>query len=193
MAISQDNKAVIPLHKPPLNEKLFFFISGILTSVPLTLFIDQFTNSLLDALPMVYAILLSTIVLAPFIEEFAKVFPLFYRHGETQRSFLTLGFLVGLGFGIVEFLTYILALEAPILTRLPAIFMHPMNTSITAYGIATKRTVWFYLLAVALHFSFNFAAVFYPLLPNMGIIAVLLLAFYLSWRFYYKTSEKFVD
>jgi RsiW-degrading membrane proteinase PrsW (M82 family) len=142
---------------------------------------------------MVYAILLSTIVLAPFIEEFAKVFPLFYRHGETQRSFLTLGFLVGLGFGIVEFLTYILALEAPILTRLPAIFMHPMNTSITAYGIATKRTVWFYLLAVALHFSFNFAAVFYPLLPNMGIIAVLLLAFYLSWRFYYKTSEKFVD
>jgi RsiW-degrading membrane proteinase PrsW (M82 family) len=68
-----------------------------------------------------------------------------------------------------------------------------MSTSITAYGIATKRTVWFYLLAVALHFSFNFSAVFYPFLPNIGVIGVLLLAFSLSWRFYYKTSEKFVD
>jgi RsiW-degrading membrane proteinase PrsW (M82 family) len=193
VSTSQDNKTVIPIHKPALDEKLFFLLSGILSSVPLTLFIDQFADSLLDALPMFYAILLSTIVLAPFIEEFAKAFPLFYRHGETQRSFLTLGFLVGLGFGIVEFLTYVLALGASIPTRLPAIFMHPMSTSIIAYGIATKRTVWFYLLAVALHFSFNLSAVFYPFLPNIGVIGVLLLAFSLSWRFYYKTSEKFVD
>ena len=36
-------------------------------------------------------------VLAPFIEELAKVFPLFYRHGETQRSLVTLGLLDWVG------------------------------------------------------------------------------------------------
>ena len=32
------------------------------------------------------AAILSTAIFAPFIEEFSKIFPLYYRHGETQRS-----------------------------------------------------------------------------------------------------------
>ncbi len=193
MATSQAKKVVIPLHKPSFEEKLFFFMSGILISGPLTLFIDQYTGLLLDTLPLVSAALLSAILFAPFIEEFAKAFPLFYRHGETQRSIFILGILVGLGFGIVEFLTYVFALGASIPERVPAIFLHPMITSVTAYGIATKRTVWFYFLAVALHFSFNFFVLLYPFSHNLGAIFVLLLVFSLSWLFYRKTKETFVE
>jgi len=188
-----DNKAIVPLHKPASKEKFFFFISGIMSSIPLTLFINTFADYLLVALPRFYASLLSAVVFAPFIEEFSKAFPLFYRHGETERTFITLGFLVGLGFGIFEFFTYIILLGAPIPGRIPAVFLHPMSTSITGYGIATKRTAWFYLLAVALHFSFNFSALFFQFLPNIGIVAVLVTAFILLWRFYNKTSERFVD
>ena len=54
---------------------------------------------------------LLVVVLAPFIEELAKVFPLFYRHGETQRSLVSLGLLIGLGFGIAEFVEYVHSLE----------------------------------------------------------------------------------
>ncbi len=189
---AQDSKVVIPIHKPDLDEKVFFLISGVLASAPLTLFIDQFTNSLLNTLPLILATVISATVFAPLVEEFAKVFPLLYRHGEAQRSILILRFLVGLGFGIVEFLTYVVALDAPIPSRLPAVILHPMVTSITAYGIATKSAFWFYILAVSLHFSFNLSVLFYPFLPNLGAIAVLLLAFLLFWRFYNKTTEKFV-
>ncbi len=192
MSTRQNAQVVIPLHKPDLEEKLFFLIAGMLASVPLTLFIDQFTSPLLNGLPAISASLVSAIFFAPFIEEFAKAFPLFYRHGETQRSFLTLGFLVGFGFGVVEFLTYVLALDASIPSRLPAIVLHPIITTITAYGIATKRTALFYLLAVTLHLSFNLSVLFFPLLPNIAALAVLLLAFSLFLRFYNRTKETFV-
>jgi RsiW-degrading membrane proteinase PrsW (M82 family) len=191
MTASQNNEVVILLHKPALREKLFFFFSGILSSIPLTLFINQFANSLLETLPTFYALLVSAVVLAPFIEEFAKAYLLFYRHGETERSIFKLGFLLGLGFGLFEFLTYILVLEASILARVPAILLHPMSTSIVAYGLAKKRTCRFFLLAVAVHFSFNFSAIFFPILPNLGVMAILLTTFFLFWRFYNKTSEKF--
>ena len=49
-------------------------------------------------------------MIAPFIEELAKVFPLFYRHGETERSIVMLGILIGLGFGITEFVLYVAVL-----------------------------------------------------------------------------------
>jgi len=71
MTASQNNEVVILLHKPALKEKLFFLLSGILSSIPLTLFINQFANSLLETLPTFYALLVSAVVLAPFIEEFA--------------------------------------------------------------------------------------------------------------------------
>jgi len=193
LAESQDNKAVIPIHRPSSEEKFFFLISGIISSVPITLFVDQFTDSLVAALPQFYALFFSAVVFAPFIEEFSKAFPLFYRHGETQRSIITLGLLVGLGFGIFEFFIYVFILGTLIQARIPAVLLHPMSTSITAYGIATKRTAWFYLLAVALHFSFNFSALFFQFMSNVGAAAVLITAFVLSWRFYNKTSEKFID
>jgi RsiW-degrading membrane proteinase PrsW (M82 family) len=116
-----ENKIPISVHKPGTKEKLFFFLSGIITSVPLTLFVSTFTDSLCVSLPIFYAQLCSVAIFTPFVEEFAKVFPLFYRHGETTRSIFSLGFIVGLGFGLTEFVLYVFMLNQPISVRLPGI------------------------------------------------------------------------
>ncbi len=55
----------------------------------------------------------SIVLLAPFIEEFAKVGPLLYRHGENERSIMNLGIFTGLGFGITEFVLYPFVLGDP--------------------------------------------------------------------------------
>jgi RsiW-degrading membrane proteinase PrsW (M82 family) len=132
------------------------------------------------------------------LEEFAKAFPLLYRHGETERSVFTLGLLVGLGFGFVEFLIYVFVFGVPFVFRLAGVLFHGASTSITAYGIATKRGLTFYLIAVGLHFSNNFsafvqfsvdpAALFGPW--SLGGQVVMFVALYLSYRLYNKTSEK---
>jgi len=190
--VDEGVKIEIRLHRPSLKEKFFFFTSGIIMSVPLTLFIDQLTGYLLLPLSTFYATLLSVAVFAPFIEEFAKAYPLFYRHGETERSIFNLGFLVGLGFGILEMLTYVLALGVPVLFRLPGVFFHPASTSITAYGIATKRPIIFYLAAVSLHFSNNFLALISPFNFSTSILIVAI-ALFISWNLQRRTAEKIVS
>lgn len=202
MTTSQENQIVIPVHRPAFREKLFFFISGIVSSIPLTLFVSQFTTPLLGSQPPIYAVLFSAVIFAPLIEEFAKAFPLLYRHGETERSIFILGFLVGLGFGIFEFITYVFVLGVPFVFRLPAVFFHAASTSITAYGIATKRPVVFYLIAVLLHFLNNFLAfVRFSADPeglsliglwSVGAYAVAVATYFLSWHLYDKTSERIV-
>jgi len=200
MTTLHESQAVIPIHKPAFKEKLFFFISGIISSIPLTLFVNLFTNSLVESLPLSYAALFSAVIFAPWIEEFAKAFPLLYRHGETERSIFILGFLVGLGFGIFEFFTYVLVLGVPFIFRLPAILFHAASTSVTAYGIATKRPTMFYLIAVALHFSNNFLAFIRSSDDSnaligpwtIGAYAVAFATYYLSWHLYEKTSERIV-
>lgn len=187
---------MIPLHRPNLREKLFFFTSGIITSVPLTLFVGTFTDSLCVALPRFYATLCSVAIFAPFVEEFAKAFPLFYRHGETERSIFTLGLLVGLGFGFSEFLLYVIALGTPIYLRLSGLFFHAASTSIIAYGIAEKQPVRFYLVATALHFTNNFSALiglFYNIGYNIVGIAASATTLFLSLHLYGKTSETIAD
>lgn len=199
MPTSQDNKTTILIHKPELREKLFFFSSGIITSIPLTLFVATFTDSLCVVFPIFYATLCSVAIFTPFIEEFAKAYPLFYRHGETEKSIFTLGLLVGLGFGVTEFLLYVIVLGVPFYVRLSGVFFHAASTSITAYGIAKKRPLEFYLIAVVLHFLNNFVALFGSQFPDslfiqvsarIGAFASLAITVLLSWRFYHKTSEK---
>ncbi len=185
------NEAMIPLHKPSFNEMLFFLVCGAVLSVPFTLFIEQFSTPLLLGFDPISAALLSVAVLAPVIEEFSKVFPLFYRHGETQRSIFNLALLVGLGFGIVEYLTYVFALNASPITRLSGLLFHPAATSITAYGIATKKPLPFYLVAVALHFANNLLAVLTPSMPTSAIIVAV--AVLLSWQLHDKTKNEFIE
>jgi RsiW-degrading membrane proteinase PrsW (M82 family) len=185
-------EVTIQLHRPSVNEMLFFLLSGAIVSVPLTLFVEQFANPLLTGLSSFDITLISIAVFAPFVEEFAKVFPLFYRHGETQRSIFNLALFVGLGFGIVEFFTYVFSFGPQIIVaRIPGLFFHPASASISAYGIATKRPLPFYLAAVGLHFSNNFFAVLAPtVVPASAIVlTVTLLA---SWQLHDKAKEKFI-
>ena len=46
MGTVRDDELTIRSHRPGLTEKLFFFISGILTSIPLTLFVSTLTDQL---------------------------------------------------------------------------------------------------------------------------------------------------
>jgi RsiW-degrading membrane proteinase PrsW (M82 family) len=200
MTVLREGEVVIPIHRPAWREKSFFFLSGMISSIPLTLFVSQFSDSLLSSLSSFYAVLFSSVLFAPFLEEFAKAFPLLYRHGETERSIFILGLLVGLGFGFVEFVIYVFVLGVPFVFRLAGVLFHGASTSITAYGIATKRAPMFYLIAVGLHFSNNFlafvdlsvdpAALFGPW--SVGTYVVMFTTLYLSWRLYNKTSEKIV-
>ncbi len=190
----------IPVHSPSLGELFFFFLSGIISSVPFTLTVDQFAASYLIVLPDSVAILVSAVVIAPFLEEFAKAFPLLYRHGETQRSIFILGLLVGLGFGVFEFFGYVFLLGVPFYLRLPAVFFHAASASIIAYGIATKRAVEFYFIAVVLHFVINLSA-FFPFLGDLtqigpwsfGTFLATAATYILSWQLYLRTTTKVIN
>lgn len=186
-----DDHVVIKPHRPDLKEKIFFLISGVIVSVPLTLFFGTFAERLCFVLPVFYATVCAVVIFTPFIEEFAKAFPLFYRHGETERSIFILGFLVGLGFGISEFLVYVIALGAPVIIRIPGILFHAASASIIAYGIAKKKPIFYYLIAVGLHFLNNFSALFDT--GFIGFIIANSATYYLSFVLYKKTSEKIID
>lgn len=184
----------IKMHRPSVNELMFFLLSGAIVSVPLTLFIDQYlAGPLLTGLPSMDIGVISVAVVAPFVEEFSKIFPLGYRHGETQRSIFLLAICVGLGFGIVEFITYVATFGPQIVpARIPGLFFHPASTSITAYGIATKRPLPFYLVAVGLHFANNFFAVFGPAFAPSSVI-VLAITLLASWHLHSRTKEVFIQ
>ena len=190
--VESENKARIPVHKPGIKEKTFFFSSGILISVPFTVFFSQFSNVLCIALPVLVSQVCSSVILAPFIEEFAKVLPLFYRHGETERSTVKLGILTGVGFGATEFVLYVFVLSAPFISRLPGIIFHGCSAGIVAYGLASKKPILYYLIATALHLVNNLFALF----PNMlGYVigpAILVATYLIAWYLYRKTTERIV-
>jgi hypothetical protein len=188
--VRQDS-VTISIHRPKIQEKLFFLLSGVIVSIPLTSFIYAFPDLVLSLIPKTLAATLVALLLAPLIEEFSKAYPLFYRHAETERSIFTLGFLVGTGFGIVELAEYVILLQVPILLRLPGVFFHASTTSIVAFGIAKKRPVLFYLTAVALHLSNNLLATFWPLYL-IGGPAIIGLTYFLCWFLYQKTQERMI-
>jgi len=192
MAINE--KAFLSVHKPDLKEKIFFLLAGLLVSVPFTIFFSDFSNSLCDFMPILFAQLCSVVLLAPFIEEFAKVFPLLYRHGENERSLMTLGVLTGLGFGITEFILYTFVLGAPLFSRLPGLIFHSASAGITTYGIIKNQPFRFYIFSVTLHSINNVVSLFSTSLPILIPIAIinLVLSYYSFWHFYNKTSEKII-
>ena len=175
-------QCTIPNHKPNMREYTFFLSTGILISIPFTLFFAQ----AYDFLPAI----LTVVIFAPLIEEFAKVLPLFYRHGETERSILVLAILTGLGFGLSEFVLYVGFLGVPPLARLPGIIFHSSSAVIAAYGIAKKNPIPYYLTAVGLHMANNFLATM--AIPFIGVvagIAVLVTTYILAWQYYGKASK----
>ena len=190
----ETEQATISVHKPDIKEKIFFLSSGLLMSVPFTLFFSDFSNSLCVAMPLLFAQVCALVIFAPFIEEVAKVFPLFYRHGETERSLLDLGILVGVGFGLTEFALYVFTLGVPFISRIPGVIFHASSAAIAAYGIAKKKPLQFYLIAVTFHLANNLLALFsseFALLYIPGLI-VLVATYLLAWRLYRRTSETIV-
>lgn len=182
MAEEQPRQCVIPIHKPSNRELAFFFISGIVVSVPMAFFFE----SVITFVPVI----ISIAVLAPFIEELAKVFPLFYRHGETERSIVKLGVLIGLGFGISELAEYVVLLHVPLIFRIPGVIFHASSAAIVAFGVAKKNPLPYYLIAVSLHALNNFFAV--AVLP-IGVFAewfVVIVTYFLAYHFYNKASKE---
>ena len=192
--MENEQNATISVHKPDIKEKLFFLTAGLLMSVPFTVFFSEFTNSLCIAMPLFFAQVCAVVIFAPFIEEVAKVFPLFYRHGETERSILDLGILVGLGFGLTEFALYVFTLNTPILARIPGVVFHASSACITAYGIAKKKPLQFYLIAVTAHLVNNLLVLFSAEIAFLYIpgLIVLVGTYLLAWRLYRQTSETIV-
>jgi RsiW-degrading membrane proteinase PrsW (M82 family) len=172
---------VIHIHKPNFKEYAFFFSSGVLVSIPFTLFFANFYNFLPEALVI--------IVLAPFIEELGKVFPLFYRHGETERSYVILGLLIGLGFGISEFVLYVGFYNVPFYARIPGIIFHASSAAITAYGIAKKKPLPYFLSATGLHVANNFFAVSNSFFSLFGQVIILVTVYLLAYRYYHAASK----
>jgi RsiW-degrading membrane proteinase PrsW (M82 family) len=186
-----DDKIEVFTHRPSRGELFFFLISGFLLSVPMTLFFESTAQSfLVSDLSFNAASIVLAVVVAPIMEEFAKIFPMFYRHGETGKSLVTLGFTIGLGFGLSEFVEYVFFYGVSPLLRLPVVLFHSSTTSIAAYGVSIGRTYSYFGLAVLLHFLLNFSA-------SLGqwafgvYIAVLGVAYFSSSRLYAKASDKF--
>jgi len=175
-------QCVIPIHKPSKKELLFFFISGIVVSVPIAFFFEN----LVAFVPAIVSIA----VLAPFVEELAKVFPLFYRHGETERSLVTLGVLIGLGFGISELVEYVVFLNVPLIVRIPGVVFHASSAAITAYGVAKKNPWPYYLISVTLHATNNFFSIVVTPASLFIYLFVLIAAYLLAYYFYNKASKE---
>ncbi len=176
-------QCVIPIHKPSNRELAFFFASGILVSIPFAAFFESLFPAGLSASFLI-------VVLAPFIEELAKVFPLFYRHGETERSIVTLGILMGLGFGIAEFFEYVFLIGVPPIFRIPGIVFHASSAGITAYGIAKKNPLPFYSIAVVLHVANNFFALTGNIFSVFAELLVLISVYMLAYRYYQRSSKE---
>jgi RsiW-degrading membrane proteinase PrsW (M82 family) len=181
MEDQNQQRCIIPIHKPTFKEYAFFFTSGILVSIPFAFFFSQFYPLFPSALAI--------ILLAPFIEELAKVFPLFYRHGETERSYVTLGILIGLGFGISEFVLYVFFQGVPFIVRIPGVIFHASSAAITAYGIAKKNPLPYYLISVSLHVANNLFAYAPEVLGIFAGIVILLTVYMLAWRYYHTASK----
>jgi len=190
MSQNKDDLIFIKPHKLGLEEKLFFLFSGIIVSIPITVFFGLFSERIYTNIPFIYVPIVSLVLITPFIEEFAKAYPLFYRYSLSERSLFYLGLLVGLGFGFTELLIYTLALGSPIYARVPGLFFHAAITSLVAYGIAKKKAFIFFLLAVFLHAIYNLFAIF----DAFTFIFILSLTTYLlSFLAYLRTTERYLE
>jgi RsiW-degrading membrane proteinase PrsW (M82 family) len=129
------------------------------------------------------------VVVAPFVEEFAKLFGLLRTSGfiDHPRSGLVFGAAVGLGFAATENMLYegsallgggvVLFLTTALVRSFSSALMHGSATSMSGYGLARsmfggKSWVPYYLLAVLMHATFNLFASFGGLFESeLGSIA----------------------
>jgi hypothetical protein len=100
-----------------------------------------------------------------------------------------LGLLIGLGFGVAEFFEYVFLVGVPPVARIPGIVFHASSATITAYGIAKKNPLPYYLVAVSLHIVNNFFALTGDFIGVFAELLVLITVYLLAWRFYRQASK----
>ena len=192
LSMEKTSTTTIPLHHPGLLEMASYLIQGFIVSVAISVFLETLAKDYVAvAIPGLFGYIILVSFFAPLIEEFTKVFPLLYRHAETEKSIIKLGFLSGLGFGFAEFALYAFYFNAPIVIRLPEMFFHAANTSIVAYGVTRQQFSKYYLVAVLFHFANNFLT-FFGDIWYIGGFGVIALTFYLAWKFYGKSSDSYL-
>ena len=172
----------------------FFFVSGAIIGIPVNTYIHNSAIGSIAGLSPYYLLLISEIVLAPFIEEFSKVFGLIYRHGETEQTFFKLAALSGFGFGIAEFLILTFTIGSPFIINFSVIFFHLTVTGITAYGIAKNQAFRYYFLAVFLHFVNNLFLFFSPsiLFGFSTSVAIVVITYFIARKLQNKTKNQFM-
>ncbi len=179
------------VHRPGVKEYLYYFVQGLIISVALTFFFENMARGLVtDFFSTQMAGFVLIVVLAPIIEEYFKVYPLFSRHAETARSQIRLGFFSGLGFGISEFFVYVFLVGAPVSVRLPGLLFHAASTSIAASGFSKHQFLQFYAIAVILHAVNNFFAELGDIW-FFGGLATVLLAYILAYREYSTAEDEY--
>lgn len=156
-------------------------VSGVVVGVPVAFFFESISHLWFTTFGI-------ATVIAPFVEEFAKADPLFYRRERTGKSLMILGLLSGLGFGMAEFFAYVFS-GVPFLIRLPAVAFHAAGTSIVAYGVYNRETPRYYALAVTLHFLNNLFGSL-GLLWFVGGLGATVASYYFAWRFYNRVSRE---
>lgn len=161
-------------------EKLFFLVSGIVVGAPVAFLFEITSHLWFTSFGVVT-------VVAPFVEEFAKANPLFFRYERSAKSLLFFGFLAGLGFGLAESLVYVLS-GVPFIVRLPAIGFHAAGTTIVAYGVYKRDTLKYYFVAVGLHLLNNLFASL-GLLWFVGGLGATVASYYLAWKYYRLSSR----
>lgn len=191
------------LHRPSVREKLTFLFAGIISSAPFPLVVDSVISFYLFLnWPYYQSVFILTVIAAPIVEELAKIYPLFYRHGETKKSLLTLAFYVGLGFGITEFIFYVFLAGVPFYYRLPGIFFHASSVIISAFGVGKHQFLRYFLLSIFLHAGYNFLILTAQLdhLRDINSIMITILAFsfvaityVLAIIFYNRAPEEKID
>ena len=97
---------------------------------------------------------------------------------------------MGLGFGIAEFSEYVFLVGQSPIARISSLILHSSSATITAYGIAKKKPLPYYLLAVTLHASANFFAIIGGFTYLFGVTLVLITVYLLAWRYYQRASQE---
>jgi RsiW-degrading membrane proteinase PrsW (M82 family) len=95
-----------------------------------------------------------------------------------------------LGFGISEFVLYVAVYDVPFYARIPGIIFHASSAAITAYGIAKKKPLPYFLIAISLHVGNNYFAVSNSVFSLIGQVLILVTVYLLAYRYYHLASKE---
>jgi hypothetical protein len=90
---------------------------------------------------------------------------------------------------VAEFAEYVAFMSTPPIARIPGIIFHASSATITAYGVAKKNPIPYYLIAVFLHLANNFLAVVNDLFSLFIELLVLITTYLLAWRYWHLAKK----